>query len=270
MNARPAAVAGAFYPGRREELNASVLRLLGEPKRKRAAFGAIVPHAGYVYSGEVAGAVFSCLEPAPRVILLGPNHTGRGSPASLDSHDCWSTPLGEVSIDEPAASRLLDLCPSLEREPDAHLEEHSIEVELPFLQATREDLSIVPISIGLPSISLCREIGEACARVCGESDTPIQVLASSDMNHYESRDVGRRKNQKAYEKIAEVDPEGLFETVLAESISMCGFLPATALLFAARARGIRQVEVVALSDSGERTGDIASVVGYAGIVLGPG
>ena len=269
MKPRPAAVADAFYPGRRKSLHDEVFRLLGEPKETRRAFGAIVPHAGYIYSGEVAGAVFSLLEPAPRVILLGPNHTGRGAPASLDSHEAWSTPLGDVSIDEAAASRLLDLCPSLEREAAAHREEHSLEVELPFLQATRDELSIVPISLGAPSLELCREIGEACERVARESDVPLQILASSDMNHYESRETGRRKNEKALERIRKVDPEGLFATVLAESISMCGFLPATALLFAARARGVRNVEVIAQADSGDRTGDTASVVGYAGIVLGP-
>ena len=268
MNARPPAVAGAFYPADPSALARDVLRCLGTGGVPRPAFGAIVPHAGYVYSGSVAGAVYARLTPSRIVILLGPNHTGRGAPAALDPHESWRTPLGEIPIDAGVASRLEALCPNLERDAAAHAREHSLEVQLPFLQTWSPGVAIVPICLGLPSLDLCREIGEACAAIAAESDAPVPILASSDMNHYESRAIGEAKNAVAYRAIEEIDPESLFSDVIEHDISMCGFLPATALLFAARRRGIDRAEIVARADSGDRTGDPASVVGYAGILVG--
>jgi len=235
---------------------------------RRFAFGALVPHAGYVYSGAVAGAVYARLEPASTVILLGPNHTGRGAAASLDSHDRWDTPLGPVPIDLAIADRLSEICPNLQRESAAHAREHSIEVQLPFLKVWNPSVAFVPICLGAPSLALCREIGEACATVTKDSPERIPILASSDMNHYESREIGNAKNAIAFRAIEKIDPEGLFSAVLDHNISMCGFLPTTALLFAARKKGIDRAEIVARADSGERTGDAASVVGYAGILIG--
>lgn len=268
MNPRPPAVAGSFYPGDPAVLARQVAELLGPPLPPREAFGAIVPHAGYVYSGGVAGAVYSRIIPPRTAVLLGPNHTGRGAAASLDAHDRWMTPLGAVSVDRILAERFLDTCPSLERETAAHAREHSIEVQLPFLQIGDPDVTIVPICIGAPSLELCREIGEACAVLLSNRAEPVLILASSDMNHYESREIGDAKNEIAFRAIERVDPEGLFSAVVERDISMCGFLPATALLFAARRRGIARTEIVARADSGDRTGDTSSVVGYAGIILG--
>jgi AmmeMemoRadiSam system protein B len=268
MEARPPAVAGAFYPADPSALAREVREYMGGPGPHRSVFGAIVPHAGYVYSGAVAGAVYARMTPARTVILLGPNHTGRGAPAALDPHDAWRTPLGKVPIDGALAARLEALCPSLERDGAAHAREHSLEVQLPFLQAGNPSLSIVPICLGAPSLALCREIGEACAAVAGEAAAPIPIVASSDMNHYESREIGDAKNAFALAAIERIDPEALFGEVLARDISMCGFLPATALLFAARRGGIRRAEIVARADSGDRTGDVESVVGYAGILVG--
>jgi len=268
MSSRPPAVAGAFYPGDPSTLARDVRRCLETDDAPRRAFGAIVPHAGYVYSGGVAGAVYARLVPSRTVILLGPNHTGRGAPAALDPHDSWRTPLGEVPIDAEVAARLEALCPNLERDSAAHAREHSLEVQLPFLQTWSPGVAIVPICLGLPSLDLCREIGEACAEITAESKEPVPILASSDMNHYESRAVGEAKNAVAYRAIEKIDPESLFADVIEHDISMCGFLPVTALLFAARRRGIARAAVVARADSGDRTGDPASVVGYAGILVG--
>ena len=261
-------MAGAFYPRDPRTLADDVRECLGPPVPRRAAFGAVVPHAGYVYSGAVAGAVYARLAPVPTAILLGPNHTGLGPAASIDSHDRWTTPLGDVPVDEPLAARLLAACPHLERESMAHVREHSLEVQLPFLQAWAPGISIVPICIGAPSFALCREIGEACAEAADGAAGPVLVLASSDMNHYESRAVGDAKNAFAFRAIERVDPEGLFSAVVEHDISMCGFLPATALLVAAKRRGIARAEIVARADSGDRTGDTDSVVGYAGIIVG--
>ena len=265
---RPPAVAGAFYPASPAALGAEVRRLLGPRRDQRPAFGAIVPHAGYFYSGGVAGEVYSRLEVAKRVVILCPNHTGLGASAALDPSDFWETPLGRVPVDRKLAGRFLDRCRSLQPDSSAHVREHSLEVQLPFLQVARPDVEIVPICLGAPSLPLCREIGEAFADISAESVEPIQLLASSDMNHYESREVGSRKNAMALDRILALDPEGLFRIVLDEDISMCGFLPATALLFAANRRGGLAAEIVAVSDSGERAGDPSSVVGYAGVVIG--
>jgi MEMO1 family protein len=233
-----------------------------------AAFGAIVPHAGYVYSGPVAGAVYAQIRIPATCVVLCPNHTGLGAAAALDPSDAWRTPLGDVPVNRRLAARLAALAPSLETDSVAHAREHSLEVQLPFLQVLRPDVEIVAVCLGAPRLALCREVGEALAAIVSEEPEPPLLLASSDMNHYENRVEGRRKDDLALERIGALDPEGLFRTVLAESISMCGFLPATALLFAARAAGTTAARVVARRDSGDETGDPSSVVGYAGVILG--
>jgi hypothetical protein len=266
---RRPAVAGAFYPADPKTLEETVRRCLGPPRPRTKAFGAIVPHAGYVYSGEVAGSVYARIDLGPRVVILCPNHTGLGASAALDPHDAWETPLGLVPLDRALADVMLRRCPSLQEDSSAHAREHSLEVQLPILQVCRPGITIVPICIGAPSLSLCREIGEALDALAADFGGPIPVIASSDMNHYESREIGDRKNALALARIRAIDPEGLYATVLAEDVSMCGFLPVTALLFAAVRRGGLSADVVALSDSGARTGDPSSVVGYAGVVVAP-
>ncbi|MEO8432420.1 MAG: AmmeMemoRadiSam system protein B [Acidobacteriota bacterium] len=271
---RSPAVAGTFYESRPAALERDVRSFLPTDAAPGPAFGAIVPHAGYVYSGPVAGAVYARIRVPPSVVILCPNHTGRGMPASLDPSQAWRTPLGDVPVDRPLAERLRGLAPSLEWDPAAHVREHSLEVQLPFLQVARPDVRIVAVCLGAQDLDLCREVGEALARLVsggaedgdGEDSAPL-LLASSDMNHYESRAVGRRKDERALARIEAIDPEGLFATVLAESISMCGFLPATALLFAARAAGRGPVRLVLRRDSGDETGDTQSVVGYAGLIV---
>ncbi len=267
MAIRVPAVAGSFYEARPDRLEKAVRSHLPPEAKAERAFGAIVPHAGYVYSGPVAGAVYARLRIPSTCIILCPNHTGRGVPAALDPSDAWRTPLGDVPVDRRLADRLLALSPSLEQDAGAHLREHSLEVQLPFLQVLRPDFTLVPVCLGEPSLALCREVGDALAAICAEETEPPLILASSDMNHYESRDEGRRKDDMALARVVGLDPEGLFRVVLTESISMCGFLPATALLFAARAAGISRARVVARCDSGDETGDTSSVVGYAGVIL---
>lgn len=269
MNIRPPAVAGTFYEARPERLEKDVRSYLraGGSAEPQAVFGAIVPHAGYVYSGPVAGAVYTRIAVPPVAVILCPNHTGRGSPASLEPSEAWRTPLGDVIVNRRLSARLRDLAPSLELDRAAHAREHSLEVQLPFLQALRRDVEIVPVCLGAHDVDLCREVGEALATIRAEEAQPPLLLASSDMNHYEPRAVGRRKDDRALERIAAIDPEGLFTTVLSEGITMCGFLPATALLFAARRAGVTEAHIVARRDSGDETGDASSVVGYAGVIL---
>jgi MEMO1 family protein len=267
MTVRPPAVAGLFYPANPESLERDVRGFLPEGAESEKAFGAIVPHAGYVYSGLVAGAVYARMEIPRRVVIVCPNHTGRGAPAAMDPSDSWLTPLGEVPLARPLAERLRELAPRVTEDAEAHRREHSLEVQLPFLKVLRPDVEIVPLCLGEPSFSLCREVGEAFAHVAGEEKEAPLLLASSDMNHYESRARGRAKDDLALERIEALDPEGLFGTVLDRSISMCGFLPATALLVAARAAGASRARVVARRDSGDETGDASSVVGYAGVLV---
>ena len=267
MSVRPPAVAGLFYAANPESLERDVRRFLPAAAAPAKAFGAIVPHAGYAYSGPVAGAVYARLEIPRSVVILCPNHTGRGAAAALDPSEAWQTPLGDVPLARPLAQRLLELAPAVTEDSEAHRREHSLEVQLPFLKLLRPDVEIVPLCLGQPSLPLCREIGEALAHIAGEESEPPLMLASSDMNHYESRAAGRAKDDLALERIEALDPEGLFETVLARSISMCGFLPVTALLVAARAAGASRSEVVSRRDSGDETGDTSTVVGYAGVVV---
>lgn len=267
MSVRPPAVAGAFYEARPDRLERDVRSHLPPQSTPAPAFGAIVPHAGYVYSGPVAGAVYAQIRIPATCVVLCPNHTGFGAAAALDPSDVWRTPLGDVPVDRRMAARLAALAPSLEPDSVAHAREHSLEVQLPFLQVLRPDVAIVPVCLGAPRLALCREVGDALAAIVAEEAEPPLLIASSDMNHYESRDEGRRKDDLALARIGALDPEGLFQTVLAESISMCGFLPATALLFAARAAGATSARVVARRDSGDETEDTSSVVGYAGVII---
>lgn len=265
------AVAGTFYEGRAAPLERHVRELLPQDAVAGPAFGAVVPHAGYVYSGPVAGAVYARLRIPPSVVILCPNHTGRGAPAALDPSDAWRTPLGDVPVGRRLAERLRERAPSLEWDSAAHAREHSLEVQLPFLQVCRRDVEIVAVCLGAHDLDLCREVGLALAGLASEetdggAPAPL-ILASSDMNHYESRAIGRRKDDLALARVESIDPEGLFATVTAESISMCGFLPVTALLFAARAAGRGPARLVARRDSGDETGDTDSVVGYAGLVI---
>jgi len=268
MTVRLPAVAGSFYEARTDCLERDVRSLLPSDLPKTRAFGAIVPHAGYIYSGGVAGAVYARLEIPAVSVVLCPNHTGRGAPAAIDPSDAWRTPLGDVPVSPRLSARLRELAPSLELDAEAHWREHSLEVQLPFLQMLRPAAELVPVCLGQPSLALCREVGEALARLCGEEAEPPLLLASSDMNHYESRRIGRAKDDRALARIEALDADGLFRTVLAEDISMCGFLPATALLFATNRSGAaRAAAVVARADSGDQTGDPSNVVGYAGVIV---
>ena len=217
MEVRPPAVAGMFYDAKPDRLDADVRRYLAADAPDAAgaadraaepAFGAIVPHAGYVYSGPVAGAVYARLAIPSSVVILCPNHTGRGAPAALDPSDAWRTPLGDLPVDRRLADTILSLAPSLRPDTEAHRREHSLEVQLPFLQVLRPDTRFVPICLGRPDLAVCREVGEALATLREEEAEPPLLLASSDMNHYESRAVGRRKDDRALERVDGDRPGG--------------------------------------------------------------
>ena len=223
MSVREPAVAGRFYPGTPGELKREVAALYGAaPAGDERVLAVMCPHAGWVYSGALAARTLAQVRVPERVVVMCPNHTGRGAPAALDPSEAWWTPFGDVPLARPLAQRLRELAPGITEDSEAHRREHSLEVQLPFLKLLRPDVEIVPLCLGEPSLPLCREVGQALARAAGEEREPPVILASSDMNHYEPRAVGRAKDDLALERIEALDPEGLFETVLARSISMCG------------------------------------------------
>jgi len=264
---RQAAVAGRFYPADPAVLRADVKSYLSPAQERIRAVGCIAPHAGYIYSGQVAGAVFSRLEIPQRSIVLCPNHTGCGHPLAVMSEGEWTTPLGSVAIDSELAAQLLGAFPALAEDSEAHRAEHAIEVELPFLQVLRPGAKFVPIAVGTARPLLLENLGEAIANVIQSSEHPILIIASSDMNHYEDDATTRVKDRKAIDKILALDPQGLYETVINESVSMCGFGPAVAMLTAAKKLGASKAELVQYATSGDVSGDRDMVVGYAGIIV---
>jgi AmmeMemoRadiSam system protein B len=283
---RTPAVAGRFYPGRAEELLREVREFTSTGKSpvatgRIAAIGCVAPHAGYIYSGGVAGAVYSRLEIPQRCVILCPNHTGKGRPLAIMTSTAWQTPLGEVAADADMGARLLRRFPALQEDSAAHRAEHAIEVQLPFLQALRPELKIVPIAIGTSDFDVLRGLGEALADVIADrheedrhedrheedQDEKVLIIASSDMNHYESDEITRVKDHKAIERVLAMDARGLWEVVMNEDISMCGFGPTIVMLTAAKILGATSATLVKYATSGDVSGDYESVVGYAGIIV---
>jgi AmmeMemoRadiSam system protein B len=268
---RRPAVAGRFYPGDPEDLRAEAQAYLSQSKSNNQtavqAIGCITPHAGYVYSGHVAGAVFARLEIPERCVVLCPNHTGMGRALAILSEGAWETPLGEVPVDEGLAGALKRQFPALHEDAAAHRAEHAIEVELPFLQLRQPKLQIVPIALGTGQFEVLEALGVALAEVVAAQAAPVLIVASSDMNHYESDAVTRVKDHKAIERILTLDPRGLFDVVTQQNISMCGFGPAVVMLTAARQLGATSAELVKYATSGDISGDRNAVVGYAGVVV---
>jgi len=264
---RPPAVAGLFYPSDPEELARQIDGFLGGGAAKSRAIACVVPHAGYVYSGHVAGGVYATIDIPRRCILLGPRHYPQGQPLAILTEGSFSTPLGEAPIDQELAKQLAHECPMLREDSVAHAKEHSLEVEIPFLQRLRPDVQFVPVVLGTDRHKALEELGHAVASVIKAQSDPVLIIASSDMNHYESDVVTRVKDQRAIARILELDPQGLYETVRREAITMCGYAATVTMLVAAKELGAREAELVRYATSGEINGDYGRVVGYAGIVV---
>ena len=267
ITVRHPAVAGQFYPRNASTLAADISSYLNPQATPLDAIGCVVPHAGYMYSGHVAGSVYARLEVPARCILLCPNHTGFGPPLSVMRQGAWETPLGTVPIDAELASALLAEFPLLMDDSDAHRSEHAIEVQLPFLQSKRPHFRFVPIAIGTRDYDALEGLGQAIGDVAASQKDPILILASSDMNHYESDQVTRVKDHKAIDQILALNPRGLYDVVTNEDISMCGFGPAVAMLTATKRLGAKRAELVRYATSGDVSGDRRMVVGYAGVAI---
>jgi AmmeMemoRadiSam system protein B len=265
---RNPAVAGRFYPANPAELQNALNTFIDPVQTPTRAFGVVVPHAGYMYSGHVAGAVYSRVEVPVRNIVLCPNHTGHGVPLSIMKSGLWRTPLGNMEIDEELCAELMKSDPHLEDDIQAHRLEHALEVQLPFLQHLRgTSVRFVPITLGTGNLNRLQELGRAIAKVVQSIAPEALIIASSDMNHYESDAITRVKDRKAIDQMLALNAEGLYDVVRREQISMCGYGPAVSMLTAAKMLGASKAELVSYATSGDVSQDFEHVVGYAGITV---
>jgi len=263
---REPVVAGRFYSADRDDLLAELKALVPETEPKIDACGIMVPHAGYMYSGHTAGAVYGGIIPKDTYIIFGPNHTARGSDFAYSS-DLWQTPLGELSPDTELFKNIITRTDLIAEDSAAHSFEHSIEVQLPFIQRTAPGAKIVPIAARDGDISDLREIAGAVSSAVKEAGRDVVIVASSDMTHYESREDAGRKDKKAIQKILDLDAEGLLEVVEKNRISMCGYISTVIMMLTVKELGARKGKLIKYTDSGEAAGDTRQVVGYAGIVV---
>lgn len=265
---RKPAVAGQFYPGSAEALRRELQRLVPEVATKRSALGVISPHAGYRYSGATAGRLLATVELPRTVVILGPNHHGRGSAlAALAPEDGWQTPLGVVPIEKRLSSLIQQLIPAVQADVDAHRYEHSLEVQVPFLQYLRPDVAIVPLCLSFGDYAGCELLGKGLAAAIRGFKEPVLILASSDMTHYESAESAQKKDMLALGRALALDAKGLVQVCHDRKITMCGVIPAAVMLVAVSELGASQAELVAYTTSGEVTGDLNEVVGYAAVAV---
>ena len=281
---REPAVAGYFYPSTREGLISEIERCfrseLGPgdiPSRigsERKLVGLVSPHAGYVYSGPVAahGYRFMAEDGLPQtVVILGPNHTGMGSGVSIYARGAWKTPLGVVDVDSELADVIVKSSTIIDIDQLAHRSEHSVEVQVPFLQyiygKAGASLRIVPIVLMMQDINTAMEVGKAIYDAASSLGRDIVIVASSDFTHYEPHSRAVEKDRIAIDRILALDPPGLIKEVYARDISMCGFGPVAAMLHAAKLMGASKATLLKYATSGDVTGDRSSVVGYASIAV---
>ena len=267
--ARSAAVAGRFYPNCGIELRAELDQLNGAfcDVKARAVVGLMSPHAALAYSGAVAAATYARAIVPDRVIVLSPNHTGLGASVAVARHGPFVTPMGNVPLDDEMSRRIADNCPEAVLDDLAHAEEHGVEVQLPFLLSRNPAIRLTAICLRTMSCSLAESIGSVVADVvrgCGE---PVLIVASSDLNHHEPRRVAARKDRMVLERLTALDPRGLYAAAVEHHVSMCGLVPAVAMLSAARSLGGRSTEIAAYGCSGDVNGDDSNVVGYAGVLI---
>lgn len=262
---RHPAVAGYFYPGNAQELREMIEGFLPASKQSEKALAVVSPHAGYIYSGKVAAAVYASVKIPEAAVILGPSHRGIRPLFAVQANGIWQTPLGEVKVDSQLAQELQAACSLVEDDPRAHLLEHSLEVQVPFLQYFQRKIAIVPVCVshGADLASL-EAFGKALATVVSQAKKEVLLVASTDMSHYVSQQEAEHKDFLAIKKIQELDFRGLYEVVLEENISMCGFQATTAVLVASRELGATKAELILYQTSGDVTGDRQEVVGYAG------
>jgi AmmeMemoRadiSam system protein B len=260
---RSPAVAGMFYPGTEPMLRQQIAQLAPkQPKPKVRACGVVVPHAGYVYSGAVAADVYASVEGAQTFILLGPNHYATGSAVAV-SEETWSTPLGDVEIDLELVKRLDGI---IDRDEAAHRQEHSIEVQVPFLQYFFKDFKIVPIALGMQDYDTVKEVAAELIRALDGYSRSVVIVASSDFTHYEDVDVARKKDATLIGDIERLDVPSLYDDVYRLNATACGYGPIATMIMTCVVRGAKKGQLIKYATSGDVTGD-RQVVGYAGIAV---
>ena len=264
---REPVVAGQFYPGSTGMLEAQIAGFVNVAAPKEDVVGLVSPHAGYMYYGPVAGATISRVRFRDTFVIMGPNHTGMGQRYSIMTQGSWRTPMGEAEIDSELASRILANSSHLKEDEMAHLQEHSIEVQIPFLQYFKRDVRIVPIVLAPADPAAYKEIGHAIATAIRDLNREAVIMASSDMTHYEPQESANRKDRQAIEAMLELDEDELLRRVGELRITMCGYALAVSLLSACKELGAAKAELVMYQTSGDVIGDYRSVVGYAGIIL---
>jgi len=266
---RQPAVANQFYPGVARQLTA-VIHTLAQPvpeAEKITALAVVSPHAGYIYSGRTAAETYARVRVPENIVILGPNHHGLGGPLSIISAGAWAMPLGTVPINPELSELIKSHVPLAREDAAAQRQEHSLEVQLPFLQMARPEITLSPLMVAQLDFASCRAIGQGLARAIKAFGQPVLMVASTDMTHYQPRAVASRQDHLALARVTALDPEGLYRTVVEQRISMCGFIPTTITLIAALELGATKAELVSYSDSGETSGDTDRVVGYAGLVI---
>ena len=260
-------VAGYFYPASASELRATIARYVKKDAPKEEVVGLLMPHAGYQYSGAVAGATISRIKFKDTFIIIGPTHSGLGKPFSVMPEGTWKTPLGEVEVDSELARQIVAISEYAEEDYRAHQEEHAVEVQVPFLQYLKPDVRIVPIILaGAPS-EIYKEIGRDIARAIKHLNKEAVILASGDMTHREPQAAAEEKDMKAVEAMLALDEDELTRRYNNLRISMCAHGPVVTLIAAAKELGVTGAELVKYQTSGDATGDYEEVVGYAGVIF---
>ena len=261
---REPAVAGAFYSGTASALQRELEQLVDVQENRHELLACIAPHAGYVYSGAVAGKLYGHLDVPRRVIVIGPNHSGAGAHIAVAPHERWRTPFGEQPLDTALARMLVKRSPAAVFDDRAHWREHSLEVQLPFLLTRNPDVELMALCLGHLSLDQCLDLGQVLAQLITDLGEPVGIVASSDMSHYLRDDEARALDIDA---ALALDPARLYQTVHSEGITMCGVVPATIAIEAANQLGATNAHLVAYATSGDVSGDRSAVVGYAGICV---
>lgn len=264
---RTPAVSGRFYSADPIQLVEDIKTYTSESLEKESVLGIISPHAGFIYSGKVAGSVYSSIKIPETVILIGPNHTGEGPSASIMTKGCWKSPFGSIEIDEKLAQILVDDKPILKKDTQAHIKEHSLETQLPFLQFFRKNFKIIPICLKRIGFDQCAQIGQSIASSIKKYGQEVLIIASSDMSHFEPHDKTVKKDRLAIDQILDLNTKGLYSIVQEKQITMCGINPAICMLTACAQIGSKKANLIQYKTSGEINGDMKRVVGYAGITV---
>ena len=266
MRREPFAARRGFYPSSPKALAAEIDRWLPADVKSRSATAVLAPHAGYSYSGEMAGKVYAAVDVPEHIVVLCPKHTPYGSPLAIMTSGTWAMPGFDVEVDLNLAPAIRDAC-GLEEDEEAHRSEHSLEVQLPFLHRRNPAFRLTPIAVGGQRYDALRKLGESLAKTVRAFGRPVLLVASSDMSHEQGVGRGKKNDELAIDRMLALDPKGLYDAVAEHDITMCGFAPATAVLTAAKALGAKKAELLGYQTSLDHGGTEDWVVGYAGIVI---